>query len=92
MPPLGCPNCSASTDRRAFGGEYGPDVEVDPCFACRVTWLDPWESFRALAATEAARTRADDRVRGPTLGRSCGTEDLGIGPLSRSIARLFRGF
>lgn len=42
---VNCSNCSATMDRLAFAGVYGPEVEVDICFACHVIWLDSFESL-----------------------------------------------
>lgn len=40
-----CPNCGTEMERQALEGTYGPDIEVDVCFACHVLWLDRSESL-----------------------------------------------
>jgi len=42
---VNCPNCSAPMDRLALEGVYGPEIEVDLCFACHALWLDKRESL-----------------------------------------------
>lgn len=43
---MNCPNCTTEMDLQALEGTYGPDVEVDVCFACHVLWLDGRESLQ----------------------------------------------
>ncbi len=43
---MNCPNCAAPMDRLALGGIYGPEIEVDICFACHALWLDKRESIQ----------------------------------------------
>ena len=43
---MNCPNCSAEMDQLALAGKYGPDIEVDLCFACHALWLDRRESLQ----------------------------------------------
>jgi DNA-directed RNA polymerase subunit RPC12/RpoP len=33
-------------DQLALSGKYGPDIEVDICYACHVLWLDKRESLQ----------------------------------------------
>ncbi len=42
---VNCPNCSAPMGRLAMEGVYGPEIEVDLCFACHALWLDKRESL-----------------------------------------------
>lgn len=42
---VNCPNCTAAMDRLGMEGVYGPDIELDLCFACHVMWLDKRESI-----------------------------------------------
>lgn len=41
---MNCPNCSATMDRVAFEGVYGPRIDLDLCYPCHVMWLDRRES------------------------------------------------
>ena len=43
---MNCPNCRAEMDHVSLSGRYGPDVEIDLCFACHVMWLDKRESLQ----------------------------------------------
>lgn len=43
---VNCPNCAAPMDRVGFSGVYGPEIEVDLCFACHVLWFDKRESIQ----------------------------------------------
>lgn len=43
--PLNCPNCDALMDHLDFEGVYGPEIELDLCFACHVLWFDKRESI-----------------------------------------------
>lgn len=43
---MNCPNCTAPMDRFGMEGVYGPEIEVDLCFACHVLWLDKRESLQ----------------------------------------------
>lgn len=43
---MNCPNCGTEMDHQALEGTYGPDIEVDVCFACHVLWLDRRESVQ----------------------------------------------
>lgn len=42
---MNCPNCTTPMDRFEMDGVYGPEIEVDLCFACHVIWLDKRESL-----------------------------------------------
>lgn len=42
---MNCPNCSAPMDSHGMDGIYGPQVEVDVCFACHLMWFDKRESI-----------------------------------------------
>ena len=42
---MNCPNCGAGMECRALEGVYGPEIEVDICFACHVLWLDNRENL-----------------------------------------------
>jgi len=43
---MNCPNCSVLMDRVAVSGIYGPEIEIDLCFACHAMWLDKRESIQ----------------------------------------------
>ncbi|HSH75429.1 MAG TPA: zf-TFIIB domain-containing protein, partial [Longimicrobiales bacterium] len=62
---MNCPNCSAPMEGQALGGIYGPDIEVDLCFACHLMWLDRRESIQlspggTLALFEVLHEHRDD--------------------------------
>lgn len=42
---MNCPNCDAPTDHLALEGVYGPEIEIDLCFACHLLWFDKRESI-----------------------------------------------
>lgn len=78
---MNCPNCDAPMEHRGLEGVYGPEIEVDLCFACHLLWFDQRESIQlapggTLALFEVLHQHRDDprhalggRIACPRCGR-----------------------